>query len=147
MWCHLYRVFTQIYSHLIEEDIIKMFQLSFHVFMCAFYPEISSFFQHEFPLSFLIFGLFNLFMLLSNGDQLESYLRKANKITSISKYQHLECNPLQQLSCSLDKTKQKICIQSSISANLHNPQQQASIADTRQYELVEYSMKMLRRWQ
>ena len=32
--------------------IVKIFQLSFHVFVCAFRPEISSFFSKSFPCLF-----------------------------------------------------------------------------------------------
>ena len=41
--------------------IVKMYQLSFHVFKCAFHPEISSFFRK----SFLFFSLLLLLLLLS----------------------------------------------------------------------------------
>ena len=43
----------------IEKDICvcRMYQLSFLVFICAFHPEISSFFRLEFPLSIPIFVL------------------------------------------------------------------------------------------
>ena len=35
--------------------IIKIFQVSFHVFVCAFCQEISSFFGKSFPVLFLLF--------------------------------------------------------------------------------------------
>ena len=40
-------VFTYTYSFVIEKDSVsvKTYQLSFYVFICAFYLEISSFFQ------------------------------------------------------------------------------------------------------
>ena len=38
--------------------IVKTFELSFHVFVCAFRLEISSFFSYEFPLSFPFFFFF-----------------------------------------------------------------------------------------
>ena len=41
-------MFTYVYSLLIEKDICdhrNIFQLSFHVFMCVFHQEISSFFS------------------------------------------------------------------------------------------------------
>ena len=37
--------------------IVETFQLNFHEFVCAFHPEISSFFRYELPLSFPIFVL------------------------------------------------------------------------------------------
>ena len=56
-WRHIFCAFTYIYSLLIEKDICddETFHLSFHAFVSAFYPEISSFFQKEFPLYFPIF--------------------------------------------------------------------------------------------
>ena len=41
---HLYCVFTYIYSLLIEKNTVIV-KLSFHVFICTFHPEISSFFS------------------------------------------------------------------------------------------------------
>ena len=48
----LYSVFTYVCCLLIEKDpmSVKMYQLSFCVFICFCHPEIPSFFWSEFPL-------------------------------------------------------------------------------------------------
>ena len=50
--------------------IVEIFQLSFHVFVCAFRPEISSFFT-EFPLYFPIFS--NILIFSSNVFHYKMY--------------------------------------------------------------------------
>ena len=56
---HLYHVFTYTYSLLTEKEsvIVKIYQISFCVFVCAFPPEISSFFGKNFPFLFPFFVL------------------------------------------------------------------------------------------
>ena len=53
-WHFLYRVFTYIYSLLIERDICDHWNISIKlcVFVCAFPLEISSFFSKSFPFLF-----------------------------------------------------------------------------------------------
>jgi hypothetical protein len=57
MWQNLYCVFTYIYSLLIEKTFCECqkYQLSFHVFICVFYLEISSFSWLEFPFFYSYF--------------------------------------------------------------------------------------------
>ena len=62
-WCHLYCVFTYIYSlySLRKSSVIaETYQCSFHVFMCTFHLEISSFF------SVRVSSFFFYFCIISN---------------------------------------------------------------------------------
>ena len=70
MWCHLYCVFTYIYSLLIENDICdcQKYQLRFKVFIFAFCVEISSFFDKSFLFLFLLFELSILWYFLFSRD-------------------------------------------------------------------------------